>query len=257
MPGLTRFSLHRLIPFLLAVTLVACNGETYSGAPEGYNFKTLEVTWTYDGNITGTRQIFLETKTFENGALVYKRMAGVRDMVRKIPGDPGRTSDDQGSYFNVEGVQTSMAPSLKSAIVARVEMAPLIIAQRFEFWLPTMRFLIRRDDLSKEKKTELQKRLVTITDEELTEIGATITEEDLMGHKTKHYVIPIADGTSEIWTYGDIGVKNILVSNWRGTEVKDTIEPTVFKVNEKLPEQPFTIPKDFKVIDRTKETAKP
>lgn len=252
MPGLTRRKLLWLPILLFILPLLSCKPQGYPDAPPGYDYRTLHVKWKFEGDKKGTRDLYLETSGYENGKLLFKRMADVRNLATEQQAKPGEFTADEGVYFNIEGTHYAVIKELETVGISKLEIGPVIRAQRLDFWLPIYRSLIRREDLTAEQRKQIQSRLFSITDEELIELGATIDEQDFMGHKVKRYVVPIADGTAEIWMYGDIPVKYKLESKWRGMDVKNTIEATEFEINKNLPEKVFTYPKSYKVIDRTK-----
>lgn len=236
---------------LLALTLVACKREVYPGAPQGYNFKTLALKWKFSGDTSGTREIYIETKGYEDGHLLYKRMATLEDTSTKSEIVPGRFTQVQNWYFNVEGVHTVILADTKTAMVTEFPLDRLMNLNELNFWLPLRRRLIARRDLTQEQRNEI-KRSLKLTDAQLEKFGATIKDDELMGHKVKHFVLPVADGTGEVWMYGDIRVKSVFRQTKGGKKVENIVEPTMFEVNDRLPGKPFEVPKDYKVEDRTK-----
>lgn len=245
-------SLKILFVALLMLAAGACEKKSYPGAPEGYNYRTLQVTWKREGTTTGTQELYVETSGYENGALVFKRMAVRADIEKLHPAKPGERIRDKVWFFNVEGRHHTIVEPLNMVGISLVEIPPLMRMQRAAVWREIMGYVIRRKDLTQEKRGELQKKVYTISDDELRALGAEVKEAEFMGRKVKYFNIPVAAGRAELWMYGDIPLKFDLESKWLGKSVRTYLEATKLIINKRLPEELFKIPEGVRVVDRTK-----
>lgn len=245
-------TLKILFVAVVLLALSACEKKGYPDAPEGYNYRTLQVAWTLEGTTAGTQELFIETSGYENGALVFKRVAMRADVEKLHQAKPGETIKNKVWFFNLEGRHHTIVDPLNMAVISLVEIPPLMRMQRSAVWRKIMEYLIRREDLTQEQREELQKKVYSISDDELRAYGAEVKEAEFLGRKVKYFNVPIADGKAELWMYGDIPVKFNLESKWLGKSVRTYMEATTFIVNKKLPEEPFKIPEKMRVVDQTK-----
>ncbi|MFQ5457155.1 MAG: hypothetical protein ACE5FC_01685, partial [Myxococcota bacterium] len=191
----------------LLLALGACEKAGYPDAPPGYDYRTVHVRWEMKGDPSGTRELYAETSGYKDGELLYKRVAGSRNIERGIPGKPGETAKEHIRYFNIEGKNYNVIEEMRAVGVTMVEMAPLMRIHRANAWLAIIRLLIPREDLTQEQRLELQRKIFNLSDDDLRKLGAKIDEEELMGVTTKHFDIPIAKGKAELWMYGDLPLK--------------------------------------------------
>jgi hypothetical protein len=252
----SRLRILRLLPLLVALLALpglSCRRGGYPGAPEGHNFRTAQVVWKLGGTVQGTSELYLETKGYKDGRLLYKRYAAKTDLVvpNRAPG--GGTRAYKSWVFNVEGNSYSIAPEARQAVKSRLNTNQMLALRRFQTWREVLALLIPRADLTPDQKRELQRKVANMQDEDLLKVGAKITNDTFMGHKVKRYDIPVANGRASLWMYGDIPLKEDIRIRRGNITSEKTMAATKFILNERLPEEPFTVPKGYKIIDRTKK----
>ncbi len=240
-----RFFLPWLVVTILSLTLVACEREIYPGAPPGYDFRTIQVKWMLDGNTRGIEDLYLETSGYENGQLIYTRMAKIQDTVTTSPADPAKGSHNLVGYLNEDGVTRILTFETKTMEERRDDTTELVRRVNGGTWLDVLSYLLQRDDLTPEQQEKFRKGLSAISDDELRGVGAEITEEKFLDLPVKHYVVPIAEGKAEVWMYGDIALKSLIEARWPGMEARYSREATGVILNKKLPDAPFEVPEGF------------
>jgi hypothetical protein len=252
----SRLRILCLIPFLaalFALPALSCRRGGYPGAPEGYNFRTAQVVWKLDGTVKGTSQFYLETTGYKDGQLLYKRFASKSDLVVPNRGPKGGTRTHQTWVFDVEGNFYTIIPQLRRAVKIRMDTTQRLALRRMWMWREVLSHVAPRKDLTQDQRHELQRKMMNVKDEDLLKIGAKITNDTFMGHKVKRYDIPLANGRALLWMYGDILLKEDIQIHAQNTSLEKKMVATKFVLNEKLPEEPFTVPKGYQLMDRTKK----
>ncbi len=249
-----RQSISRFLKFIfvavIALTVGACEKKSYPGAPEGYNYQTLQVTWKWEGATTGTQEIYVETSGYENGGLVFERYAMVTKTRSPIGSNPDKTDSQEQWYFIKDGKLHNILESVNLVGVTPSEIYPYVRAHRVTAWQEIIGHLSLRKDLTLDQRRALPDKPLTISDDDLLPLGAKISEVEFMGQKVKYYDIPLNDGKAELWLYGDIPLKLTIDSKWGDKPVKKSLEATKVVVNRRLPKKPFTIPSGMKVFHK-------
>jgi hypothetical protein len=221
-------------------------------APEGYNYRTLQVAWTHEGASRGTRELYLETSGYEDGYLTFARAALKTNLETDTFGGSRPVSRLDAWVYNIGGDQYTIYEDLRQVVKNSVEINPVVRMRRVILWREVMSAAIPRKDLTMEQRKAIQDKIMNVQDEDLIKIGVEISKDKMMGQSVKRYEIPLNEGHGTLWMYGDIPLKEELEFKRGGRMVTVKVIATKFVLNEDLPEEPFTSPKGYKLIDRSK-----
>ncbi len=221
-------------------------------APEGYNYRTLQIAWKHEGASRGTQELYLETSAYQDGRLKFSRAAEKANLEADVFGGKHPVSRKALWTYSIGNDLYTVFPDVKQVVKISVEIDPLIHMRRVILWREILAAIIPRKDLTMEQRKALQAKAGNVQDEDLTKIGAKISDDEMMGHKVKRYEIPLNEGHGTMWMYGDIPLRQELEFKRGGQTVKVKMVATKFVLNEELPDEPFTPPKGYKLIDRTK-----
>lgn len=239
---------------LLIAPVLSCDRGNWPGAPEGYNYRTAHIVWKLDGYYHGTHEQYIETAGYKDGKLRYKRFVTIDRFDQDTPGRdrPPRKVDSWA--INESHVQYNVRKSIRTTFKSNLKLEQYRRLLKSFMWREILRGVIPRPDLTQAQRDELNKRIFDLRDEDLANIGAKITTDTFLGHKVKRYEIPTNQGRAILLLYGDILLKEDVTYGGTSQPFRKLMVATTFELNKKLPNAPFTPPKDFKLIDTTKKT---
>jgi len=238
---------------LLIAPALSCDRGNWPGAPEGYNYRTAHIVWKLDGNYHGTHEEYIETAGYKDGKLLYKRYVTINRYEQDAPG-PGRPPRKIDSWvINENNVQYNVINSFRKTYKSNLKLDQYRRLLNGFMWREILLGVIPRPDLTQAQRDGLKKRLFDLRDEDLANIGAKITTDTFLGHKVKRYEIPTNQGRAILLLYGDIPLKEDVTYGGTSRPFRKLMVATTFELNKKLPDAPFTPPKDFKLIDATKK----
>jgi hypothetical protein len=244
-------SLAAALAAVLIVTALSCKRGKISGAPEGYDFRTAHVAWKLEGSYRGTSEEYRETSGYKDGKLIYKRYAAVHNYEQDESEDrPPRKTEQR--VINVNNEQYNVMRRIKRVYKFRLNLDQYLRIVKAQLWRELLTGVIPREDLSQAQRDAIKARHLDLREEDLKKVGAKITTENMMGVKVKRYDIPTRGGRATLWMYGDLLVKEDLLFDRGGKPYRKLMTPTKFELNKKIPEEVFTPPKDYKLIDTTK-----
>ena len=238
---------------LLIAPVLSCDSGNWPGAPEGYNYRTAHIVWKLDGNYHGTREEYIETAGYKDGKLLYKRYVTINRYDQDAPGRSRLPRKVDNWTINENGVQYNVINSIRRTYKFNLKLDQYRRLLNGFMWREILFGVILRPDLTQVQRDELKKRIFDHRDEDLANIGAKITTDTFLGHKVKRYEIPTNQGRAILLLYGDIPLKQDLTYRRPGGEVRKLMVATKLELNKKLPDAPFTPPKDFKLIDASKK----
>ena len=242
-----------VLAVLLSLPALSCKRGGYPGAPEGYDFRTVQVAWKLTGAFHGTSELYIETAGYKDGQLLYKRFAAKNDINLPIRGQQEGTRAHKSWIFNIDGDSYAVIPEIRQVIKNRLNLNQMISLRRTQMWREVIAYVIPRTDLTQNQRDDLKQHIVKITDEDLVKVGAKIENDTFMGHKVKRYEISLAGGKASLWMYGDLPLKEEIRIKRGEMHFEKEMVATKFVLNENLPKDPFTVPKGYKLIDRTKK----
>jgi hypothetical protein len=221
-------------------------------APEGYNYRTLQIAWKHDGSSRGTQELYLETSGYKDGRLEFSREADKSNLVMDTFGSKRPVVRSEVWAYSIGNDRYVVYPHLSQVVKASVELTPYMYLRRMFLWREILAAIIPREDLTMEQRQALKVKIANLQDEDLEKVGAKITNDKIMGIKVKRYEIPLNGGHGTLWMYGDIPVREELEFKRGDRTITVKMIPTKFVLNEDLPEGVFTHPKGYKLVDRTK-----
>ncbi len=237
---------------LLLAPLLSCDRGNWPGAPEGYNYRTAHVAWQLEGNARGTMEWYIETSGFNDGKLLYKRFA----QISRIETDPLHRDKPPATVdlwlINDEGTQYMIMESLGRTIKRKARLDQLMMGSISFLWKDLRLGLVPRKDLPKALRVALQARSARPEDATMKLLGAKITTDTFLGHKVTRYEMPLDGGRALLLVYGDIPLKMDLKYKRSNMPIRKIMTATKFELNKRLPDAPFTPPKNFKLQDSTK-----
>lgn len=239
---------------LLITPVLSCDRGNWPGAPEGYNYRTAHIVWKLDGNYHGTHEEYFETAGYKDGKLLYKRYVTINRYDQDTPGR-GRPPRKVDSWvINENDVQYNVINPSRRTYKSNLKLDQYRRLLKGFMWREILLGVIPRPDLTQAQRDKLKKRMFDLRDEDLANIGAKITTDTFLGHKVKRYEIPTNQGRAILLLYGDILLKEDVTYGGTSQPFRKLMVATTFELNKKLPDAPFTPPKDFKLIDTTKKT---
>ena len=238
---------------LLVLPLLSCDRGTYTGAPEGYNFRTAHVVWKLTGNSRGTTEEFVETSAFKEGRLHYKRYALISRYDLDMVGQRMAPRKVDTWIINDQGVQSNVIKPMRRVFKSKINLDQFMRLSKTLMWREVLWGLIPRKDLTQAQRQMLKANVTDLKDEYLKQIGAKITPDTFLGHKVKRYEIPLEGGRGILLFYGDIPLMRDLRYTRFGKPYQKIMTATKFELNKSIPEAAITPPKEYKIIDSTRK----
>jgi hypothetical protein len=197
--------------------------------------------------------MYIETSGYENGKLIYSRVA-IRGTTKPEKAVDEKIAKKRAAMLATWSYQVGddlyrVVHPLKQVAKTKADLAQEMQWYRTGIWQRVLQGLVPREDLSQEQRRELKSKIHTLQDEDLLKVGCKIAEDTFMGHKVKRYELQLIGGQAVLWMYGDIPLKEETDYVRGGFTFKRHMVATKVLLNKKLPLEPFTPPKGYQVLD--------
>jgi hypothetical protein len=244
-----------LVLTLLAGFLALSCGKkaAYPDAPEGQNYRTLQIAWKHEGASRGTQELYLETTGYEDGHLKFARMAQKTNLEVDTFRSQNPVKRIDIWTYNIGNTRYTILSGLHEIRKNRLKIDLDMRWWRLPLWHEILSAALTRKDLTMEQRKSVQGKIMDIQDEDLIKLGAKISKDKMMGKSVKRYEIPLNEGHGKLWMYGNIPLRKELEYKRGDRTVTVKMVATKFVLNKDLPEEPFTSPKGYKLVGSTKQ----